>query len=193
MEQLERRDNIDIIRLYTPEEALPYRASFVGAYQSIFAEPPYSERFFPSEAESVFYQNLQTPGNITLLAVIYESVVGFAFGVPVMTRKAITSKLRGLLHLQHTFYLAELGVLERYRRKGLGRGLTQWRLDLIDPDSFNDVVLRTSVVKDSSYQMYRSMDFDDMGVYTEVSSRRIDGMVRTDRRLFLSRELRPQT
>ena len=189
MDLLDKRDNIEIIRLHTQEESIPYKASFVGAYQSIFAEPPYNERFYPTEAEAILNKNLHTPGNITLLAVIMESVVGFAFGVPVSSSKSITSKVRGLLPLQHTFYLAELGVLDTHRRKGLGRALTQWRLKLIDPESYNDVVLRTSVVKDSSYQMYRSMNFDDMGVYTEVSSRRTDGMVRTDRRLFLSRQL----
>ncbi|MAA78233.1 MAG: hypothetical protein CL916_03160 [Deltaproteobacteria bacterium] len=189
MDRLEQRDNIDIIRLYTKEEALPYRTSFVGAYQSIFAEPPYSERFYPMEAEAIFDSNLHTPENITLLAVNKESVVGFAFAIPLRSRQSITSKLRGLLPIQHTFYLAELGVLDLYRRKGIGRTLTQWRINLIDTDAYNDVVLRTSVVKDSSYQMYLSMNFDDTGVYTEVSSRRTDGMVRTDRRLFLSRQL----
>lgn len=192
MDQLEQREDIDIIRLHNKEEALQYRTSFVGAYQSIFAEPPYSERFYPMEAAAIFDKNLQTPENITLLAVIKESVVGFAFGVPVSSSKAITSKLRGLIPLQHTFYLAELGILESHRRQGIGRALTQWRLNLIDESSYNDVVLRTSVVKDSSYQLYRSMDFDDMGVYTEISSRRTDGMVRSDRRLFLSRQLKQE-
>ena len=189
MDLLEQRENINIIRLYTKEEALPYRTSFVGAYQSIFAEPPYSDRFYPMEAGAIFDSNLQTPENITLLAVYKESVVGLAFAVPLRARQSVTSKLRGLIPIQHTFYLSELGVLDRYRRQGIGRALTQWRIKLIDTESYNDVVLRTSVVKDSSYQMYRSMNFDDMGVYTEVSSRRIDGMVRSDRRLFLSRQL----
>ena len=193
MDLLEHRDNIDIIRLYTKEDALPYRASFVGSYQSIFAEPPYNERFYPTEAEAILDKNLQTPENITLLAVMYETVVGFAFAVPVLGSNTITGNLRGLVPLAHTFYLAELGVLDMYRRKGLGRSLTQWRLDLIDASSYSDVVLRTSVVKDSSYQMYRSMNFVDMGVYTEVSSRRTDGMVRTDRRLFLTRQISQET
>ena len=37
--------------------------------------------------------------------------------------------------------------------------------------------------------MYMRMGFEDIGVYTEVHSRRIDGRVSTDRRLFLSKVL----
>jgi hypothetical protein len=37
--------------------------------------------------------------------------------------------------------------------------------------------------------MYLDMGFDDIGVYTEVHSRRTDGRVSTDRRLFLSKML----
>ena len=189
MQLLERINEIEFIRLESEQDALPYRTSFVGAYQSIFAEPPYSERFYPMEAEAILNKNLHTKDNITLLAVIFEMVVGFAFAFPVIRCNDSTSKIRGLIPIQHTFYLAELGVLESHRRQGIGKALTQWRLSLIDSSRYQYAVLRTSVVKDASYQMYRSMNFEDMGVYTEVSSRRTDGMVRTDRRLYLSRQI----
>jgi hypothetical protein len=37
--------------------------------------------------------------------------------------------------------------------------------------------------------MYLKRGFQDIGVYMEVHSRRIDGQVTTDRRLFLSQVL----
>ena len=49
------------------EEAQRYRASFAGAYQDIFSEPPYNERFFPSEAQGILNRYLQTPENVCLL------------------------------------------------------------------------------------------------------------------------------
>lgn len=190
MQLLERINEIDIVRLESESDALPYKTSFVGAYQSIFAEAPYHERFYPMEAEAILNKNLHTKEHITLMATVFEMVIGFAFAVPVATRNDITSKLRGLLPIQHTFYLAELGVLDTHRRQGIGKALTQWRLKIIDAQRYHHVVLRTSVAKDPSYQMYKSLNFEDMGVYTEVSSRRTDGRVRTDRRLFLSQQLK---
>ncbi len=47
--------------------------------------------------------------------------------------------------------------------------------------------LRTSASRDGAYEMFRGLGFEDMGVYMEVTSRRIDGSVSTDRRLFLTR------
>lgn len=188
----ERSDGIRIVRLFRPEDSLPYRAAFAGAYQDIFSEPPYNERFSPDEAEAVLQQFLQVPDNITLLALRGdETVVAFGIGVPAASRPDVARELRGLLPVQHTFYLAELGTLDGYRGRGLGRQLVQLRLELVDRRRFTHVALRTSATRNASYEMYLSLGFDDMGVYMEVPSRRNDGMVTTDRRLFLAKVLTP--
>ena len=190
---LERPDGIRIVRVKTVEEAQRYRASFAGAYQDIFSEPPYNERFFPSEAQGILNRYLQTPENVCLLAIRGRSkVVGFGIGVPAHSKPDIARDLRGLLPVNHTYYLAELGVLESARGQGLGKLLVATRLELIEHKVFTHVVLRVSAVKNQSYDMYMDMGFDDIGVYTEVHSRRTDGRVSTDRRLFLSRLLSPR-
>jgi len=187
---LERPDGIRIVRIGSPEEALPFKASFAGAYQDIFSEPPYNERFFPSEAQSILHRYLQSPENICLLAIRGRSkVVGFGIGVPAASKPDIGRDLRGLLPVAHTFYLAELGVLESARGQGIGKTLVAHRLELIDHQKFTHVVLRVSAVRNQSYDMYIDMGFDDIGVYTEVHARRTDGRVSTDRRLFLSKLL----
>ncbi len=187
---LERPDGIRIVRISSPEDALPYKASFAGAYQDIFSEPPYNERFFPSEAQSILHRYLQSQENICLLAVRGRSkVVGFGIGVPAASKPDIGRDLRGLLPVAHTYYLAELGVLESARGQGIGKMLVAQRLELIDHRKFTHVVLRVSAVRNQSYDMYIDMGFDDIGVYTEVHSRRTDGRVSTDRRLFLSKLL----
>ncbi|MFT5679672.1 MAG: GNAT superfamily N-acetyltransferase [Myxococcota bacterium] len=187
---LERPDGCRIIRILSPEGAAPYRASFVGAYQTIFSEPPYNERFTPEEAWGVLHRNLYTLENLTLLAIRGKNeVVGFGFAVPVMARRDITRELAGLIPLRHSYYLAELGVLESVRGTGLGSMLVQQRIANIDKDRYTHVVLRTSATKTTSYNMYLRLGFDDMGVYMEVPSVRQDGRESTDRRLFLSRVL----
>src|SRR5690606_30131867 len=82
-----------------------------------------------------------------------------------------------------------LGVRPEYRDRGLGRALIRERMKLIDPRKYSVVVLRVSDTSNPSYDLYRSMGFEDMGVYMDVSARRIDGTTTTDRRLFLSRLL----
>jgi ribosomal protein S18 acetylase RimI-like enzyme len=188
----EHDENVRIVRVRTQDDAAPYRASFAGAYQDIFSEPPYNERFFPEEANAVLQQHLMHRENIVIMAISGRAkVVGFGISVPVDTRADISRELRGLLPTRHTYYLAEMGVLSSYRGTGLGSKLVQWRMDLINHRRFSHVVLRTSAVRNASYEMYLRRGFDDMGVYMEVSSRRIDGRVTTDRRLFLTKVLPP--
>lgn len=186
----ERPDGIRIVRVGSPQDAVPYRASFAGAYQDIFSEPPYNERFFPSEAQAALHHYVQTSEHITLLAVRGRTrVVGFGIGVPAGNKPDISRDLHGLLPVQHSFYLAELGVLEGHRGKGIGTSLIEQRIAAIDAKRYTHAVLRVSAVKNATYDMYMRMGFEDIGVYTEVHSRRIDGRVSTDRRLFLSKVL----
>ena len=185
-------DGIRIVRITSSEDAAPYRASFAGAYQDIFSEPPYNERFSPDEAAGVLTSFVGVPDNITLLAIKgQETVVAFGIGVPCIARSDVARELRGLLTVAHTYYLAELGVLAGYRGRGLGRELVARRLALIDTRRYTQVVLRTSAVRNASYEMYVSLGFDDIGVYMEVPARRLDGIVTTDRRLFLAKALHP--
>ncbi len=184
---LEQRGDVRVVRLSRPEQVIPYRPSFVGAYQTIFAEPPYRERFYPSEAEAVLNQVLQTPDHVALLAVKGATgVAGFGFALPLASRAHVASQMQGLLPVQHTFYLSELGVLPGHRGQGLGRALVEHRLAAIDRQKFTHVVLRTSVTRDGSYDLYTRLGFEDIGVYMDVQARRTSGQVTTDRRLFLS-------
>lgn len=187
-----RPDGLRIVRIESLEDAAPYRASFAGAYQDIFSEPPYNERIYPSEAEGVLTAFLQVPEHQVLLAVKGElSVVGFGIGVPAATRPDVARELRGLLPVAHTWYLAELGVLGSWRSRGLGHDLVRHRLELVERKRYSHVVLRVSASRNASYDMYLSLGFDDIGVYMEVPARRMDGTVSTDRRLFLSKVLSP--
>lgn len=186
---IHQNGDISILRIANEAEAAELRPSFVGVYQTIFSEPPYNEQFYPYEAEGVLARQLQTPDHITLLAVRGASVVGFGFGVPLSSRKDVAREVQGLLPIPHTFYLSELGILNRYRGRGLGGELVRQRLALVERKRFSHVLLRTSATRHAGYDMYLKLGFQDIGVYMEVPSRRTDGRVTTDRRLFLSQVL----
>jgi len=180
--------DVNIIRIDGPAEAAAYRASFVGAYQTVWSEPPYNEEFYPYEAEAVLQRQLQIPEHITLLAVRgISTVVGFGFAVPLRYRQDVMQEMAGLLPPMHTMYLAELGVLRDWRGKGLGGAMVDERLRFVDGNKYSHVLLRTST--STGYALYESRGFEDIGVYMEVRSRRVNGGVSTDRRLFLSKVL----
>jgi ribosomal protein S18 acetylase RimI-like enzyme len=176
-----------LLRLETADDISRWRAGFIGAYQTVFSDEPYFERIYPSEAEGVYRKLTSTPDNITLLAVRTSSqqVVGFASGIPLRAKPDVARQLAGLVPGPNSYYFAELGVLHDFRGAGLGRTFVQERLDLLDGSTYSHIILRVAASRNASYEMYRSMGFEDMGVYMEVPAMRIDGHVTTDRRLFL--------
>ena len=179
-------DDVRILRIHGSEEIAQWRAGFVGAYQTVFSGEPYFERFYPAEAEGVYHKLTGTPENITLLAVRGESqVVAFGIAIPLKSKSDVARHLTGLVPLANSFYFAELGVLDTYRGRGLGRELVRERLRMIDHETYSHVILRVAASRNASYDMYRSMGFEDMGVYMEVPAMRVDGRVFTDRRLFM--------
>jgi len=186
----ELEEGIAIRRLTTPEEVAQWRAGFIGAYQTIFSGFPYFERFYPSEAEGIYRKLTETANNITLVATRGEStVLGFGVGIPLLHKHSVANQLIGLVPINHTYYLAELGVLRKYRGKQIGRTLVRERLRLIDRDRYTHVLLRISCNNTPSSEMYKAMGFEEMGVFMEVSGMRTDGRVTSDRRLFMSRVL----
>ncbi len=183
-------DDIAIRRITTPEDVQRWRGGFIGAYQTVFSGFPYFERFYPSEAEGIYRKLTRAEGNITLVATRGETqVVAFGVAIPLAAKPAVASHLTGLVPLKHTFYLAELGVLEPYRGRSLGRTLVRERMRIIDADRYSHVVLRVSMNHTPSGEMYKALGFEEMGVYQNVSAMRTDGKVTTDRRMFLSRVL----
>ena len=178
-----------IHRLSTPEDIERWRPGFIGAYQTVFAGFPYFERFYPDEAQGIYKKLTSAPNNITLLATRGDQVQGFGVGIPLTSKRSVANQMTGLVPLQHTFYLAELGVLPEYRGQQIGRTLVRERLRFIDPDCYSHVVLRISTNTTPSSEMYRAMGFTEMGVYMNVNSLRTDGQVNSDRRLFMSRML----
>ncbi len=181
-------EDVDFVQIFNLEQIKPYMNSLAAAYQSVYTSPPYNEHFYPYEAQSIISYHVSSNNQITILALKDQQVIGFGLACPVHRYPEITRQIRGLLPTKYTYYLTELGVLAKWRRKGIGRHLTEEQIKLIDP-RYQHVVLRTSQNQDAAHQMYTTMGFEDMGVYMEISSRRVDGSTRNDRRLFLSRLL----
>ncbi|MEQ1504210.1 MAG: GNAT family N-acetyltransferase [Myxococcota bacterium] len=183
-------NEITVRRIVSPNDVAQWRAGFIGAYQTVFSGFPYFERWYPSEAEGVYRRLTALQDTVVLVATRGETqVIGFGVAIPIVGNRAVATHLTGLVPLKHTFYLAELGVLEGWRDHGIGRTLVRERLKLIDDRRYSHVVLRVSMNHSPSSEMYKAMGFEEMGVYMDVSAMRTDGKVTTDRRMFLSKLL----
>jgi len=179
-------DGIRIVHVQTSEQVVRWRDSFARAYPTVFEGPPYFEQFSSDDAVAIWDRFTQMPETITLLAVSPENaVVGFGIAIPLRVQKDVATQLSGLIPVNHTFYLAELGVLPTHRGRKLGRTLVWWRMHLMDLERYEGVVLRVAEGRNASMMMYQAMGFEDMGVYMDVNSTRTDGTIRSDRRLLL--------
>lgn len=173
----------------TPADVRDMTPRFAEAYCRIFATEPYNESFSIEEAERVFTSHTRASGNITLVITDDERVVAFGIAIPLAADGKVSKILSGLLPMKHTMYLVELGVSPEYRGKGLGRRLVKERVKRIDSDAYSHVVLRVAENRRATVAMYENLDFSDMGVSMNVSRRRTDGEVRSDRRHFMARVL----
>lgn len=183
---LRELDDGVVIRRVT-HDADVWRPGFTGAYQTVFSGYPYFERYYPAEAEGVWRTMTRTPGAIIVLATRGVSqVIGFGIAIPLAAKPDVAVELTGLVPLAPTMYLAELGLLEQYRGHKIGRALVEERLKAMDRSRISHVVLRVSTMESPSTRLYLDLGFEDMGVHMEVSSMRVDGRVKTDRRAFLS-------
>ncbi|MBN2800989.1 MAG: GNAT family N-acetyltransferase [Deltaproteobacteria bacterium] len=175
----------EIHRITDQDLVSRWRPGFIGAYQTIFAAEPYRERFYPSEADSTWRKLTGTPGHITLVATQDDRLIGFAIAVPLHTQRSVMRVLGGLVPPHHTLYMAELGVLEAWRERGVATALIRRRFELMDQDRYSHVVTRVPATKSIAYDRYRRQGLEDMGVYMDVTSRRVDGSISSDRRLLL--------
>jgi len=184
--QLRSPTGVELVHVRDEAARSRWRSGFIGAYQTIFAGPPFYERFGPAEAEAVWHRLTRIPENITLVAVDSPGkLVGFGIGIPLVGQRDVARRLDGLVSVPHTFYLAELGVLPAYRGRGIAHRLVRARLALIDGDRFRAVVLRSPPARGGGYPLYSPLGFQDMGESKDVSNLRVDGRVTSDRRAFL--------
>jgi len=179
-------DGTRIIHIKTSELVTQWRNGFADSYPIVFTGAPYFEELTRDDALKVWDHLTQIPENITLIAADPDDrVIGFGIAIPLPKQRDVSIELTGLIPVPHTFYLAELGVMPEARGRGLGRTLVRWRMELMDRERYEGVVLRIAEGRNTSLLMYQAMGFEDMGVYMDVEATRTDGEIRKDRRLFL--------
>ncbi len=158
-------------------------------YKDMFREAPYFESF-TDEAVEGYFEEYRRDG-ILIVAKCQGAVVGFSAAVPLETVPNIAAILGVPSQArQRRWYIADLGVQENVRKKGIGTKLTIDTMRRVQAMGAVTVDLRTSVNNIRALSVYRQLGFIPMtGVTEEVTGLRTSGAVESDTRMFLTKKL----
>jgi len=159
--------------------------SLFQLYQGIFSKAPYFEQFTPEEVNG-FFMEYASKG-ILFLAEDQknERLIGFGAVLPLrmVTDVAQIAKKKGF-DVEKTWYMADLGVDEDYRREGIGKTLVLERLRSLPEVS--SVLMRTSKDNWNSRSLYKSLGFERVRLMTQwVEQKRTNGEIVRDPRIFM--------
>jgi ribosomal protein S18 acetylase RimI-like enzyme len=154
-------------------------------YQNIFSKPPYFEKFSDEEVVEIFTEYVSD--GLLFLTKNKSEVVGFGAALPITSVPELSVILESAgTDTTNGWYMADLGVKEEYRRKGIARKLVKSRLNAMP--KISKVFIRTSVNNIASRALYRSFGFELVpNAFQEVTQQRIDESIQTDKRLFLEK------
>ncbi len=130
------------IALFDPARDM---SRIIDLYQSCFAEPPWHERFDPSELEANFEEMLCWPDTRFLVFIQDKRAVAATIGFHV-SRKPDVLKLLDSID-QSSFYAAELFVDPNKRKRGVCTKLLESLLSLGVEQGFTRVSARTSTAQ----------------------------------------------
>lgn len=157
-------------------------------YKDIFGKAPYFESFDESEVEDIFAEYVRD-GLLYIARSSGGKVVGFGAALPMPSVPDI-ARIVGISQkdMDRTWYMADLGVSDELRRKGIGRNLVLARLSRL-PGA--NVVMRTSVNNIDSQKLYRSFGFQTIPNVSQTIERDrvVKGVPTKDKRIFMSKQL----
>ncbi len=154
----------------------------INLYKDIFSAPPYYESFESDYVKDLFKSYI-TNGHV-ILAKTKNKVIGFSAVVPISENLEVMNAVSNHIDCSNAWYMSDLGVAPQYRRNLIAKKMVLERIKYVPRGSI--IIMRTSVDNIASQSIYRSLGFNDLKeVYQDVESKRTDGSVKTDRRIFL--------
>lgn len=111
-----------------------------------------------------------------------NEIIGFSASIPLSKEPTLSELLSSKgINTKDITYFAELGVSEKFRKKGIGKKLTQ---SLLDSTGNQSAILRTSENNIKAISLYQKIGFQKLPVVQEVSQMRTNGETVSDRRVF---------
>ncbi|MDP2789733.1 MAG: GNAT family N-acetyltransferase [bacterium] len=189
-------DTVCLHRITSAEAFEPYAQAVGTLYARVFYDPPYNERFKSEDGAADLRKIAADPQGLLFLALDGDTVVGFSGAVPVDRYEDIVPYVSAYIPVASSYYMAELGVAPAYRGRNLSHKLIDARLEAL-PDSFDTVVVRTSVDNTATQHLYReSRGYHELdGVRQETISKKLkpetgEIVDMPDPRLFLVKKIK---
>jgi histidine racemase len=157
-----------------------FNQGLIDLYIDVFSQPPYEEKFSPQEVTG-FFQDFLKSGNI-FICKDKNKIIGFSASTPLRNEPEVYKKALGQgLYAEVMTYFAELGVSQEFRKKGIGKKLTE---KIINYNEYNPILVRTSENNLQAISIYQKLGFEKLPFSQEVTQTRIDGKNSKDRRVF---------
>lgn len=185
-----QKENLSILRIGSGAMLEKYIGGLSRLYSDVFAEPPYLENFSLQESAGIFKKYVEDNGILFVALDSAEKPVAFSVAVPYITTDIMRDMPDMVTKPDKVVYVADAGVEKGYRRQNLSVLLKKRVLETARAEGYKGAISRTS---QESYKQISAFNkvggFCLKGAFQDVASRRIDGMVTTDRRVFYAYDL----
>lgn len=159
-------------------------------YQSVFAAPPYNEKFTATEVEETFNSYFQSGGNIFVAVDNNGTPVAFVTSVPLKSDFGVASVAKDRVAVDKTAYFAEDGVTTELRQQGISAAMKSLLISACRESGFESLLLRTSAY---NYRQISAVNkaggYTLSGLFQQVTSTRSDGKMTQDTRSFYNFDL----
>jgi len=162
-------EKISIIN-YQNKEDVPENQllSAANLYCRIWKEEPWNEKWSIDDASNKLLGVLSKEGAILIFCIVGKKVAGFAGGKPVLAEELsgrISEELLNKLKQDQLFLVAEIGVDNLQRGKGIGQKLLSKLIDMASAESYDlHFILHTDIRAESAKILYQKLGFKDTNV-----------------------------
>lgn len=153
----------------------------------VFSGPPYNEKYTEEELEEIFMQYQQA--GYVYGAYTQDGCVGL-----IALERGAKPEHPVNFDGEKVMYLADVAVLEEYRRKGVGNQLMLYGVMQSKQLGYDRLYMRTLERGSMSYGIAQRIGFQQvLGALQGVERERINGSVETMQNIFLEIDLRTLT
>ncbi len=169
-------------------------AGLNNLYQTVFADPPYNEKFSADEVENIFTSYFQDGGTIFIANDKTGKPTAFVASTPLKSDFNLAAIVGNHVNIDRTAYFSEDGVDKNLRQKGVSAEMKSLLLATCGQKGFETLLLRTSIY---NYKQISAVNkaggYVIAKLFQQVASTRSDGTMTQDARSFYKFDLTPET
>jgi hypothetical protein len=194
--QIERETGLDIAKIEDQQQLNTcLDQGLAQLYKNAFAEPPYCENFSIEEVKKFFQEYFDEGGFIFVATNPQQGdkPVAFLVTVPLKAHFDLAAKTARYVDTLKTTYFADAGVDPAYRRRDISVKMKQILFEKNALAGFKQGLSRTSQESYKQISAFNKVGGKAIaGLFQDVASKRLDGTIVTDRRIFYAYDMATQ-